>query len=302
MNYPGTNNQYKNRCFMAIGTGTTNATKAVIPYHIPKEARFISIWLRGHGGNGGSGATGSAGTSRRGGGGGGGGATSALICSTRTLPSTIYLMLPGAGTGTSVSQATISYIPTTDAPSSSHFILGATGGGNGTATGTAGSGGSATTNPNALGVVSFSSIAGVNGTASGNAASTTNSSYSGPFSVAAGGGGSTNASTPFAGGSIVTVALSNLSVPTNTVLVAGGANTGAAGANGFTNTDNYGMHGPNIQPLYTLPGAGGGAIDNGTGGAGGSGAPGCGGGGGGAGTTGGAGGLGGPAICMIEWW
>lgn len=308
----GVLNQYKQRSFIAFGSGTTFATAAVVPVTIPREARFVSFIIVGPGAGGAAGVTGASGTSRRGGGAGGSGALTSAIFSIKNLPETVYLVLPGGATGSAASSggngqmATVQTSPV-KTQTSNHTIIYAAGGTGGNISGSGGGGGSVTT-LNTFCIQTPVSIVfspGIGGTNSGAAVATANSVINYSLSPPAGGGGSTSSGTPFAGGSIavgITAGANIFGLPASQVILPGGDNTGNPGLNGFHNLDNCTPYADASMPLYSLPGSGGGAVDSGTGGRGGNGAPGCGGGGGGAGTTGGAGGAGGPSFCIVEWW
>lgn len=299
----GVLNQYKQRSFIAFGSGTTTATQAIIPVSIPREARFVSFILVGPGGPGSSGTSSTSGTSRRGGGGGGGGAITTGIFNTRLLPETIYLLLPGTG-GASGIGASISTIPSTVTSVRSHTILFARGGFGAGAGGAGGAAGAASTSATigVGGVIGFSSTAGIAGTTSATATSSPSTTINTCFGAGGAAGASTNLTTPFAGGPVIVGASNTFQLPTSTVIVPAGLISGGAGVNGFHNLDNCTSYAAANSVLYSIPGSGGGSIDSGGGGAGGNGAPGCGGGGGGAATTGGASGLGGPAFSIVEWW
>jgi hypothetical protein len=312
---PGQLTQVKQRSFIAFGSGTSITTAAQIPFVIPREARFISILLVGAGGGGGGGTTGAITTSRRGGGGGGSGGTSGALISTRTLPETIYLNLPGGGVGgnaNSNGSASINaYISISPLRSSSpnHIILQAGAGNLGQVTGGGGAAvaASSLTTSNVCHVL-FLGVSFAPGTAGQNSGTTgATAAQTISFCTSAGGcgGGSTNLGTPAAGGNLTVGSTTGANIfgfTASQIVIPGGAATGAAGANGFHNLENCMLYGDAATSLYSLPGSGGGAIDSGTGGRGGDGAPGCGGSGGGAGTTGGRGGDGGASFCSIEWW
>lgn len=306
--------QIHQKCFYAVGGGgTTITTAAIVPFAIPKEARFVSIMLIGAGGGGAGGATGATGSSRSGGGGGGPGAMANAIFSARTLPSTIFLILPNGGLGgTANNNATATAIALITAnPSSittvvSNQILHTNFGVAGQVAGTGGAAGAASTTANCLlGAralsINFNANTGTGGAAGSPGASTSVQS----LCSAGAAGGSTSSATPSAGGSVTTTNAVNIfySGSASTILVQGGVTaTPLAGAQGIDNILSSVPFGASMNSWYSLGGAGGASIDSGTGGNGGNGAIGSGGGGGGAGSTGGNGGDGGPSFCLIEWW
>lgn len=309
--------QIRERCFYAIGAGgITLTTAAIVPFNIPKEARFISMFLIAPGGGGGGGAVATAGSSRSGGGGGGPGATATAIFQARTLPETIYMILPNGGVGgASASNATATTIAlvTADPGSiatviSNQYLL-ATFGAIGTTAGTGGAAGTVSTVANCQLACKALSLNFAAGTAAGGAAGSpgVNTSLAGLCSPGAG-GGSVATSTPSNGGSVVPANAVNMfhsGSATTPVLAAGGLSAGGLnGAHGFDTITGSVPFAGTISGWYSVGGAGGASSDAGTGGTGGNGGIGSGGGGGGGGVTGqgGPGGNGGPSFCMIEWW
>jgi hypothetical protein len=148
----------------------------------------------------------------------------------------------------------------------------------------------------ALGVSSYTLLAGNAGANGGlTTVGTAVSSFAGTGPVRGGAGGGGRSGGAKAGGDVQNFETLTWTKQTiwGTVLP-GGAATGVSGSSGFTSFD---------PMFFTLPGAGGGANDAGVGGRGGDGGIGCGGGGGGAGsTTGGAGGNGGDGLVILTCW
>ena len=303
--------QYDKRSFLASGSGTTITNIYIVPFTVPREANFISFLLVGPGGGGAGGVTGAITTSRRGGGGGGAGAISSSIFPTKVLPSTIFLYLPGGGTGgaantsgtTSQAANILTTVPRSTTINVATQLQTSAAGALGNVSGAGGAGGAASTAAgyNAL-AIGRNSIAGSTGTASGTAAATNNNTLTAIVQGGCG-GGSTNLGTPFAGGALTTGNVNNIysSGLTTTIITAAGVISGGAGANGYDNFLNSKF---NISeyPFISTCGGGGGSIDSGTGGAGGYSGLGSGGSGGGSGTTGGRGGDGGASFCLINWW
>lgn len=303
--------QYDKRNFLAYGSGTAITNIAIIPFTIPREANFISFTLVGPGGGGAGGVTGAITTSRRGGGGGGAGATTCSIFPSKVLPSTIFLYLPGGGSGgaantsgtTSQAANVLTTVPISTTINVATLLVTAAAGALGNVSGAGGAGGAASTTTGYNGLaIGRNSIAGATGSASGTAAATTNNTLTAIVQGGCG-GGSTNLGTAFAGGALTTGNVNNIFATslTTSVISAAGAINGGAGANGFDNFLNSKF---NISeyPFISTCGGGGGSIDSGTGGAGGFSGLGSGGSGGGAGTTGGRGGDGGASFCLIKWW
>jgi hypothetical protein len=307
--------QIRQRCFYAIGSGgITLTTASIVPWTIPKEARFVSFFLIAPGGGGSGGATGVAGATRSGGGGGGPGATATAIYTARTLPETVYLILPNGGIGgaanTSATATTIALItanPSSIATIPSNQFLHATFGAIGLVAGSGGAAGTVSTVANCQLAARALSLNFNAGTAAGGAAGSPGASVTLQGLCCPGaGGGSTVTTTPAAGGSINTANAVNIfssNSATTPVLAQGGVTaTPLNGANGFDTIQGSIPLGTSMNGWYSIGGAGGASIDSGTGGNGGYGGIGSGGGGGGAGSTGGRGGDGGPSFCMIEWW
>ena len=262
-----------------IGSGN------IIPIQVPEGARFLDTVMAGPGGNGGVGASGASGTNRGGGGGGACGAVQNVRIPLFTVPSTLYLFLPGPG------QSGSSYLCTTiDAASTAtRIISGAAGspGANGSV-GAAGAGGGiaggSPSTPSYYGMT-LNNNGWQNGTIGGlgNNQGGTILQPTGIVQGGAGGGGALNAGQ--LGGYVFTLG-------TSIANLFAGAAGGGAGPDGILW----------YAPILTFAGgAGGGSSDTGTGGNGGNGAPGCGAGGGGAGVTGGQGGKGGPGLAILTW-
>jgi len=306
--------QYRERCFFAVGGGgSTLTTAAIVPWSIPKDARFVSFMLVGPGGGGAGGATAAAGSTRSGGGGGGPGAMTNAIFPARALPQTIFMMLPAGGPGgaanTSATATTFAMItanPNSIATVPSNQFLFANFGAIGLVAGTGGAAGTAATIANCQLAAKAFCVNYNAGSAAGGAAGSPGASPVLAYLCSPGaGGGSTVTTTPAAGGSVTTANATNpfYSASASTILSQGGVTAGPLyGANGYDNILDSTPFGAAVAGLFSVGGAGGASIDSGTGGAGGFGGIGSGGGGGGAGSTGGAGGNGGPSFCLIEWW
>jgi len=313
---PGQLKQIHERCFYAVGGGgTTLTTAAIVPFTIPKDARFVSLFLIAPGGGGGGGGVATAGTSRSGGGGGGPGATAAAIFPARALSSTIYMILPAGGIGgSSASNATATTIalvtanPASIATVPSNQFLHATFGAIGLTAGGGGAAGTVSTVANcqlASRAVSLNFNAGASaGGAAGNPGTTVTLQG---LCTGGAGGGSVATATPSNGGSVTTANAVNIfqSNSATQVLAFRGDTTGSLAGGFGHSTILDSIPYPNGQVgWYSAGGAGGASSDAGTGGRGGDGAIGSGGGGGGGGVTGqgGRGGDGGPSFCLIEWW
>ena len=308
--------QFRERCFYAVGGGGLTITSAaVVPFSIPKEARFVSILLIAPGGGGGGGGVATAGTSRSGGGGGGPGATATAIFAARTLPETIFMILPAGGVGgSSASNATATTIalvtanPSSIATVPSNQILHATFGAIGLTAGSGGAAGTVSTVANCQFAQRALSVNFNAGNAAGAAAGNPGVAFAlAGLTSGGGGGGSVATATPSNGGSVTTVSATNIFFTNSatSVLAQGGLTAGSlAGGDGWDAILGTVPFGVNAYGWFSLGGAGGASSDAGTGGRGGYGAIGSGGGGGGGGVTGqgGRGGDGGPSFCLIEWW
>ncbi|MGL6123760.1 MAG: hypothetical protein ACRC1W_12250 [Shewanella sp.] len=307
--------QIRERVFYAVGGGgITLTTAAIVPFTIPQEAQFVSMLLIAPGGGGSGGATGLTNTTRSGGGGGGPGGTSTALYTARTLPETIYLILPNGGVGgianTSATATTIAIVtadPSSIATVPSNQFLHVTFGAIGLVAGGGGAAGTVSSVANCQLAARALALNFNAGTAAGGAAGNPGVStvLAGLCSPGAG-GGSTVLTAPSAGGSVNPANAVNVfrsGSATIPRLAQGGVTaTPLNGADGFDTILCSVPFGVAMNGWYSIGGAGGASIDVGTGGRGGNGGIGSGGGGGGAGTTGGAGGNGGPSFCLIEWW
>ena len=306
--------QYRERCFYAVGGGGSTITTAlIVPWTVPKDARFVSFFLIGPGGAGAGGATGVSGSTRSGGGGGGPGAVSTGLFQARTLSETVYLILPAGGpgggansSGTATTFATVVANPSTISSIPSNQYLFANPGAQGLVAGTGGAAGTVATIANCQLSIKSLSVNFNAGSAAGGAAGSPGVSTTLTYLPTPGaGGGSTVTTTPANGGSVTTANATNIffTNSASTILAQGGVTgTPLNGANGWDNIESSVPFGGPNGGWYSIGGAGGASIDASTGGSGGNGGIGSGGGGGGAGATGGAGGNGGPSFCLIEWW
>jgi len=269
----------------------------------PPNSKFVHFYVIGGGGGGGAGHTSTINTNRNGGGGGAGSAITIGLFQANVLPDILYLQVGAGGTGgTQGATSTIanggaggiSYVkidPSNTITAQNVVLASATssassfgtGGNAGGAGGAAPSAWAATNSIfNDLGLVTvLAGDAGVNGN--------TNKTLARICSGGAG-GGSCVTSTANSGGTLDAGGFISD--------VLGGPNTGGDGSGGVA-TNLPSIYSNVYQPMYFLSGAGGGAINSGTGGAGGNGAYGAGGGGGGAATTGGRGGRGGDGLIII---
>ena len=306
--------QSRERCFFAVGGGgSTLTTAAIVPWSIPKDARFVSFMLIGPGGGGSGGATGVSGATRSGGGGGGPGAMTNALFAARTLPETIFMILPNGGpggaantSGTATTFAMITGNPNSISTVPSNQFLFANCGVNGLVAGSGGAAGAVATIANCQLASKALAVNYNAGSAAGGAAGSPGASPVLAYVCSPGAGGaSTVTTTPAAGGSVTTANATNpfFSNSASTILAQGGVTaTPLNGANGYDNILDSVPFGAAIAGWFSVGGAGGASIDASTGGNGGNGGVGSGGGGGGAGTTGGTGGNGGPSFCLVEWW
>jgi hypothetical protein len=313
---PGQLKQIHERCFYAIGGGGTTLTTAVIvPFTIPRDACFVSMFLIAPGGGGGGVGVATAGTSRSGGGGGGPGATASAIFPARTLSSTIYMILPRGGIGgSSASNATATTVALVTAnpssiatvPSNQYLLatfgaIGLTAGGGGAA-GTVSSVANCQLAGRALSL-NFNAGAAAGGAAGNPGVAVTLQG----LCTGGGGGGSVATATPSNGGSVTTANAVNMFHSNNAsqILAQGGQTSGSLdGVFGHSTILDSIPYQAGQTGWYSVGGGGGASSDAGTGGRGGDGGIGSGGGGGGGGVTGqgGRGGDGGPSFCLIEWW
>jgi len=270
----------------------------------PPNARFVHFYVIGGGGGGGAGTSGAAGSNRSGGGGGAGSSITMGLFQANMLPDILYLRVGVGGSGGTQGATTspayngatggISYVsisPSNITTAQNVVLASALASANGGGAG-GGAGGGGGTAPTAWTAVnSLFNDLGLVTTLAGDAGVATNLSKTLSRICSGGaGGGHTVTSTPNSGGTLnATGFIAN---------VLGGPNTGGAGSGGRA-TNFLSMYGSVYQPMFFLSGAGGGAINSGTGGAGGNGSFGAGGGGGGAGTTGGGGGRGGDGLIII---
>lgn len=269
----------------------------------PKGISFVHGIVIGPGSGGGGGGTGG------GGGGGSSGGVLIFMVPAYLVPNELFVVVPSGGRGGASNSAgtapgTVAglFYPTlgviTGTPARTNFAFanavgGQTGGGaGGAAGGTAGVAGAVVTAANIANIASVGNYV-INSPSAGLAGTTgagANAVFIGrPQGGASGGGISGGVGS--AGGSVLGPSFSTHTIWNRNLL--GGAATGQAGEDGISM----------MQPtLFSLPGAGGGALVGGTGGRGGRGGIGCGGGGGGAGTTGGAGGDGGDGLIILTCW
>lgn len=283
-----------------------SAGTAMIPFDIPKSARFVLLWLVGGGGGGGGGRTAGTGSTKGGGGGGGGGGLARWLGLASVLPPRIYLTpgvggAGGTGSGVAGSAGTRSYVSahhdTSLLNNNSLLISGAANAGGGAAgtTSAGGAAGAAGTVYAGAGLLSglglWDATAGGTGGAGSHNAATANLSFATnkPILGGTGGGGYVAAGSARDGGSIVTSSFVLPDLP-----------------GGLTGTPpTAGQHGYWADPypfVYGGTGGGGGNGGGQTGGTGGDGAYGSGGGGGGAGNAGGPGGRGGDGYIAVVCW
>jgi hypothetical protein len=280
----------------------------IFVWNKPRNAKLIYFYLVGGGGGGGAGRS-SALNGSTGGGGGGSGAITTAIIAANLLPDILYIM-PGRGGTGGISAITTSesgfttyvfFVPNFLNPINTFLIAnGGNGGGVGGSSvqGTAGSGGAVwnytTTTYGDIGLIT--SDAGQSGGVGTTLAGTiTNITPTLPVTGGAGGGATSNAGSPYNGGSITGSGF----LPTVKAGINDSATNALNGGQGF-------IFNQKSEPMLFTGGAGGGASGTGTnrpGGIGGNGGYGSGGGGGGGAYNGagGAGGRGGNGFAMISW-
>ena len=298
------NNDKNVQSFYGIGSGVWQT------WQKPNGCKFIQMIVIGGGGGGGAGATGIAGSSRSGGAGGGASAISRAFGVLSTIPDTLYILvgmggtggLPTSGAGGNGTVGALSYVSVQPNTTTSNIILAsgaaAAGAGNGgaTASSNATAGIAGTIFAQTAGFISYNFLVTlIAGQAGGNGGNINQSGTAISLAnIVSGGAGGAGVSNTSRNGANVTGAGF---VPT----INGGNSTNLSQANsGFSSYNEQLINMP--YNLFFTGGAGGYALNNGTGGDGGNGSYGSGGGGGGGGTTGGRGGNGGNGLVIITCW